>query len=86
MKNLILQQIKSLKQFKNNQSQPTNTTVITQKIKEESIHQDTNLKSITSSNTNSQQSQSQPSKGRDLFQGLSFCFPFVDIDLSPRRI
>ena len=83
MKNLILQEIRQLKE-KRERTQSLKQISKSQP-KEEST---TGLsKTQTSTSVNSVKSSSQlKASGLNLFKGLSFCFPQIDVDLSPKRV
>lgn len=77
MKNLILQEIRQLKEKNNVKSVATRSHSRDDTLSE---------KSSVSGKSSKTQASSIIRSGLDLFKGMKFCFPLVDIDLSPKRV
>jgi hypothetical protein len=76
MKNLILQEIRQLK-VKN----PIKAIPLQQQFKNDVLSEKSSI-SGKSSKTQSSIIRS----GQELFKGKRFCFPLIDLELSPKRV
>ncbi len=79
MKNMLIEEIKRLKDKK--------SQTIPDKIDRYQPSPAKQRVEKSNSNTHSQKTTTHTLPGpTDLFKGMSFCFPIIDIDLSPKRV